>query len=102
MLQASKTLQCCRLERVTTENWGTATHDSQFMPTVQDTPKVIEALRGERVVEMSAGITHSIVSAEAGEALSYAMPSDRSSEPTVFRRYSDVSLSSSTDHRVAG
>ena len=41
------------------------------------TPKVIEALRGERVVAVSAGPYHSLVLTEASELLSFGDGDDR-------------------------
>ena len=42
----------------------------------QRTPKVIEALRGERVVAVSAGNVHSLVLTEAGAVLSFGHGDD--------------------------
>lgn len=39
----------------------------------RNTPKVVEALRGERVVEMSAGYGNSLVLTEAGAVLSFGL-----------------------------
>jgi alpha-tubulin suppressor-like RCC1 family protein len=42
----------------------------------QRTPKVIEALRGEKVVAVSAGENHSLVLTEAGAVLSFGLGDD--------------------------